>query len=109
MLTHNKKALTVGEQLRLIREKSSYSLKKVALAIGIDTSLLGKIERNERHATKEQIRILALFYKINENNLLKELLSDQIAYKIIEEKADLDILKIAEQKVEYLKTNNNVK
>ena len=32
------------------------------------------------------------------------MLSDQIAYRIIEEDADLDTLKVAEQKVEYLKT-----
>lgn len=100
---------TVGEQLRTIREKSNLPLREVAASIGIDTSLLGKIERNERPATKEQVRQLAYFYKINEKKLLNELLSDQFAYKILKEKADLDTLKVAEYKVEYLKSNNNVK
>jgi hypothetical protein len=31
-------------------------------------------------------------------------LSDQLAYKIIKADADIDILKVAEQKIEYLKT-----
>ncbi len=35
---------------------------------------------------------------------MKELLSDQFAYRIIEEEADLDTLKVAEEKVEYLKS-----
>ncbi len=35
---------------------------------------------------------------------MKEFLSDQIAYKILDEEADLDTLKVAEEKVTYLKT-----
>ncbi len=100
---------TVGEQLRTIRGKANLPLREVATSIGIDTSLLGKIERNERQATKEQVKQLAVFYKIDEKKLLKELLSDQFAYKILEEEADLDTLILAEDKVEYLKNNHNAK
>src|SRR6187399_927521 len=107
-MTSSKKTIsTVGEQLRTIREKANLPLREVATSIGIDTSLLGTIERNERQATKEQVKQLAAFYKINEKKLLMELLTDQLAYKILEEEADLDTLKVAEDKVEYLKTNHN--
>ena len=99
-----KKVSTFGEQVRTIREESNFSLREVAAKIGIDTSLLGKIERNERQPTKEHIKQLALFFKIDERDLLKEYLSDQIAYKILEEEADIDTLKVAEKKVKYLKT-----
>jgi transcriptional regulator with XRE-family HTH domain len=109
MASSKKRISTVGEQLRTIREKANLPLREVANSIGIDTSLLGKIERNERQATKEQIKQLAAYYKINEKKLLKELLSDQFAYMILEEDADLDTLKVAENKVEYLKTNHNAK
>lgn len=101
--------MTVGEQLRTIRGKSNLALREVASSIGIDTSLLGKIERCERHATKEQVKQLAAYYKIDEKKLLKELLSDQFAYRILEEDADLDTFRVAEYKVEYLKTNQNAK
>lgn len=104
MPTVKKSISTIGEQLRTLREKAKLSLREVASKIGIDTSLLGKIERNERHPTKEQIKLVATFFKVNEKQLIKEMLSDQIAYRIIEEDADLDTLKVAEQKVEYLKT-----
>ena len=109
MASSKKNISTVGEQLRTIREKSTLPLREVATSIGMDTSLLGKIERNERQATKEQVKQLAAFYKIDEKKLLKELLSDQLAYKILEEGADLDTLILAEDKVEYLKTNQNAK
>ena len=94
---------TFGEQLRTLREQASLSLRDVASAIGIDTSLLGKIERNERPATKEQIKQVAIFFNVNEKSLVKERVSDMIAYKIIEEEVDIDTLKVAERKVEYLK------
>jgi transcriptional regulator with XRE-family HTH domain len=94
---------TIGEQLRKLRENANLSLREVAGNIGIDTSLLGKIERNKRQPTKEQLKQVAIFFKVNEKQLIKEMLSDQFAYKIIEEEADLDTLKVAEDKVEYLK------
>lgn len=98
------KIATLGEQIRTLREEEKLSLKDVAEKIGIDTSLLGKIERNERQPTKEQIKRVANYFKLDEKYLLKEYLSDQIAYKILEEEVDIDILKVAERKVQYLKT-----
>ena len=93
-----------GEQLRSLRELKKMSLREVATEIGIDTSLLGKIERNERQATKEQIKLVAKFFSYDEQLLIEENLSDQLAYKIIEADANLEILKVAEQKIKYLKT-----
>jgi|SRR5690606_15840834 len=100
----SKTIATFGEQIRLLREEATLSLREVAEQIGIDTSLLGKIERNDRQPTKEQIKLIAIFFKLDEKNLLKEFISDQIAYKILEEEADLDTLKVAEMKIEYLKS-----
>jgi transcriptional regulator with XRE-family HTH domain len=98
------KVTTFGSQVREMREEAKLSLREVAEKIGIDTSLLGKIERSERQPTKEQIKQVAKYFKLDEKDLLKEFLSDQFAYKIIEEEADLDTLKVAERKVQYLKT-----
>ena len=109
MPTSKKSIATIGEQIRTLREKAVLSLREVASNIGIDTSLLGKIERNERQPTKEQLKQIATFFKMDEKLLMKELLSDQFAYKILEEEADLDTLILAEDKVEYLKTNHNAK
>ena len=100
-----KNITTIGERLRTLREEASLSLREVASHIGIDTSLLGKIERNERQPTKEQIKHIADFFNIEEKLLIKEMLSDQFAYRIMEEEADIDTLKVAEDKVEYLKAN----
>jgi len=101
------KLTTFGEYIRILREQTELSLRSVALDLNIDPSLLGKIERNERQPTKDFIKQVALFYKINENTLMKEYLSDQIAYSILDEEEGLDILKVAEEKVPYLKTKRN--
>ena len=104
-----KNITSFGEHLRNLRESQSLTLKNVAEQIGIDTSLLAKIERNERQPTKHIIKQVAEFFKCNEQELLNNFLSDQIAYKIMEEEADIEILKVAEEKVKYLKTVNNGK
>jgi transcriptional regulator with XRE-family HTH domain len=92
-----------GEFVRSLRVKKRLSLREVAQIIGIDTSLLGKIERNQRHPTKAQIKHVAKFFELDEKQMIKELLSDQFAFRIIKEQVDLDTLKVAEKKVEYLK------
>ena len=41
-----------GDYLRKAREDKGLPLRKVAAALDIDTSIMSKIERNERRATK---------------------------------------------------------
>lgn len=102
------KISTFGEYIRELRESSGLPLRKVAAQLDIDPSLLGKIERNDRQPTKEQIKKLAKIFEQDENFLLSEFLSDQIAYKVLEEDSDFNILKVAEKKLAYLKTKKNV-
>lgn len=101
------KISTFGEFIRELREKEGLPIRKVAAQLDIDPSLLGKIERNDRPPTKEQIKKLAEIFGQDENYLLSEFVSDQIAYKILKEETDLSILKVAEKKVHYLKTKQN--
>jgi len=107
LMTTMKKHTTFGEQLRQLRENAGMTLREVAANIEIDPSLLAKIERNQRQPTKHLIKNIADFFEVNEKELLEEFLSDQIAYKILDENADLNILKVAEEKVAYIKTLRN--
>lgn len=100
---------SIGEHLRHLREEAGLTLKFVSEQISIDTSLLAKIERNERQPTKQIIKQVACFFKVDEKELQNDFLSDQIAYKILDEEADLSILKVAEEKIKYLKTIHNGK
>lgn len=106
-MTTIKKHTTFGEQLRQLRVAVGMTLREVAKNIEIDPSLLAKIERNQRQPTKHLIKNAANFFEVNEKELLEEFLSDQIAYKILDEEVDLNILKVAEEKVAYIKTLRN--
>ncbi|MDB9932890.1 helix-turn-helix domain-containing protein [Flavobacteriales bacterium] len=95
-----------GEYLRKLREEHSLPIRKVASKLDIDPSTLGKIERGERSANKEMIPILATLFKIEEKDLGLILFSDKVAYQIIGEENTNEILKVAEEKIEYLKNLN---
>lgn len=100
------KCSSFGEHLRTLREDAGQTLKTVAEQISI-ISLFTKIERNERQPTKQLIKLVATFFQVDEKELQNEFLSDQIAYKILDEEADLNILKVSKKKVSYLKTKRN--
>ena len=108
-MTTIKKHTSFGELFRGLREEMGQTLKTVAENLEMDTSLLAKIERNERQPTKLIISQVAEYFNVDKNELQTEFLSDQIAYKILDEEADIEILKVAEEKVKYLKTMNNGK
>jgi HTH-type transcriptional regulator, competence development regulator len=105
----NKKTVltSFGETIRKLREAKSLTLKTVAFDLGIDTSLLGKIERNDRPPTKDFIKQVADYYNVDETELNKEFMSDLIAYKLLDENNEQKILKVAEKKVSYLKKMKN--
>ncbi len=98
---------TFGEHLRKLREEKKMSLRDLSSKLHIDSSLIAKIERNDRKPSKEFIKQIARFFKIDEKKLFNEFLSDSIAYKIIDENVDIEVLKVAEEKVNYLKNKKN--
>ena len=101
------KILTFGEYIRGLRESAGIPLRKIAAQLDIDPSLLGKIERNSRPPNRSNIKKLAEIFGQNEEYLLSEYLSDQIAYKVLKEKGDPKVLKVAEKKIKYLKTKDD--
>lgn len=96
-----------GEHIRKLREDNGLPLRKVAALLDIDPSTLSKIERGERSANKEMIPSLAELFKENKETLGLILLSDKVAYDLIQEDNPNDILKVAEEKIKYLKTKSH--
>jgi len=77
-----------GEYLRSRREQLGLPLRKVAAELDIDTSILSKIERNERVATKEMLPTLAKTLEVQE----KEIQIEFIQSTILSELGDLEFL-----------------
>jgi len=78
-----------GEYLRNRREELGLPLRKVAAELDIDTSILSKIERNERVANKEMLPVLSkslrVSYKEMQIEFIESFIRDQIG--------DLEFLK----------------
>ena len=99
---------TFGETVKKLREEQNLPLREVAEALKIDTSMLGKIEKNNRKPTKQLIEKFAKFFKVSDKDLMIAFLSDSVAYQIMdEEDLSREVFKVAEQKVKYLKTKKN--
>ena len=101
--------LTIGAQIRKLREDEGLPLRKVAAELDIDQSILSKIERGERKASKDQIIQIANIFCVNEKELLINYLSDKLLYELIDEDLAVDALKVAEKKIKYVTNNRNDK
>ena len=92
---------SVGEALKKIRKDKGFYLQEVADETTINYTLLSRIENGKRLPTKGQVKKLALFYNFNENDLIKNLISDKIIYEIKNEDFGLEGFQLAEQKIKY--------
>lgn len=96
---------TIGEKLRELRESKELPLRKISALLDIDVAILSKMERGERKLTKDIVLKLAEIYGHNADELLVLFLSDKIMYEIQDEDLGEKALKVAEQRVKYLKAN----
>jgi len=100
--------LSIGKQIRKLREGHGLPLRKVAASLDIDQSILSKIERGERKATKEQIIQIAKLFNVDKKELLINYFSDKVIYELKDEDIAIDVLKAAEKKIKYISQNQNV-
>ena len=100
---------TLGETLKEAREKTDLILRKVSAEVDIDQSLISKFEKNERKPTMEQIVRLAKFYGLSENELIINWYSERIADELKYTESTSEILKVAEEKINYYKSQDHAK
>ena len=98
---------SLSEILKLAREEKKIILRKVASELDIDQSLISKFEKGERKPTKEQLIKLAEFYNLSTQELLINWFADKIIYELKDIDYANDILMVAEEKIKYLKANQD--
>ena len=96
-----------GEKMRNLRQERNLPLRKVAAYLDIDTSILSKIERGEREASRDIVIKAAKFFDIKETEFLTNFFSEQVARIIYQEENCDQILKVAEEKIKYIKTHSS--
>lgn len=97
---------TFGEYIKYLREQKGYPLRKVAAVLDIDTSTLSKIEKGDRMANKTMINHLAMLFDVESEKLNLILISDKVALELINEANADEIIKVAVEKIRYLKAKN---
>ncbi|MGJ8716613.1 MAG: helix-turn-helix domain-containing protein [Maribacter stanieri] len=97
----------IGDTLRALRESKGLLLREVGAELSLDPTLLSKIERNDRMPTKEQVKALSEFYEDKKNEVVIAWLSDKLVYEVQDEDLGLIAMKVAEKKIEYLKTQKS--
>lgn len=95
---------TLGIILKRARKERNLTYKNVAEEVGIDQSLISKFEKDERKPTHEQIIRLAEFYKLSEKELTINWYSDKIADDLKYTESTSEILKVAQEKIMYFKS-----
>lgn len=100
---------TFGETIRDLRTENHLTLREVAEHLKIDTSMLGKIEKNNRKPSKQLIKDISILFHISENKLTIAHLSDTVVYSILEEEFASEVLKVAEEKINYYNKNKAIK
>jgi transcriptional regulator with XRE-family HTH domain len=100
---------SLGNILKIAREEKEMILRKVSAEDDIDQSLISKFEKNERKPTKEQLIRLAKFYNLSEQELIINWYSEKIAEDLKYTQATTEILRVAEEKINYYKSQENGK
>lgn len=90
---------TLGDILRVEREKRGLLLRHVGAELDVDQALISKYERGERIPTKEQVSRMAKFYKRDENDLMAAWLADKILNELKHEKMALRAVRMVEEKI----------
>jgi transcriptional regulator with XRE-family HTH domain len=68
----------LGQYIKSLRNEQNLTLHQVAKDTDIDMTMLSKIERGERLPTIEQVKRIATFFQLNENELLSKLTAEKI-------------------------------
>lgn len=92
---------TFGEYIKQRRTELGFPLRKVASRLDIDTSTLGKIEREERMLSSELLPTLAEVLETNNNDLANHYYSTKVIQELKNYKNYKEVLGIAN---DYLET-----
>ena len=94
---------TFGEYIHRLRIDGSMTLTKLAAALDIDQSTLSKIENGKRLVPENILPKLANVFELNLEELQKEYYSEKIAGIIFPQSDTTELLKLAEEKVQYFR------
>lgn len=86
-----------GLTLRKLRDESGVPLRVVAAAVGIDSTMVSKLERGERFPTEEQIKQFSIYFRVSAEDLAARAIADKFIMHYGEHPAAEKAIKIIKQ------------
>ena len=99
--------ITFGDYIKQKRTELGYPLRTVAKHINIDTSTLGKIEKNERQLSVEHIEHLSDILKTEKKALLNHYVSSKLLKDFKEYSQNEEVLDIVNDTLEQYSINQS--
>lgn len=98
---------SIGEYIRKLRLENGYTLTQLGAFLGIDSGALSKIETGKKIIDQKTLPKLAEIFDLDLSFLKEELLSERIAYEVLDNSCTENVLQLAEQKIKYLKVKQS--
>lgn len=91
-----------GNKIKTLREEKQIPQRQLASVLEIDTATYCKIEKGDRRAKREQVKLLAEMLEVDSKELIRLWSADKVYDIIAEEEEATQILNVvAESIVEY--------
>ena len=90
--------MTLGEKLRLLRNKKRITQREVGAIIGLDGTYISQIELDKKSLNRQHLSKLAFFFEIDEDELQTLWLADKVFKTVQNERmAKKSILNVLER------------
>ena len=73
----------------------------------VDTSIVTRLEKGQRRPNRQLVARLATLFETPLEEVLVLYLSDQVAYELADEACADTVLRVAEEKIKYLRHKNS--
>jgi transcriptional regulator with XRE-family HTH domain len=98
-------SIIFGNRIRTLREEKQIPQRQLAAALEIDTATYCKIEKGDRKAKREQVKILADILDVESKDLICLWSADKVYDIIAEEEEATQILNVVAENIEKYKIN----
>jgi transcriptional regulator with XRE-family HTH domain len=96
-----------GERIRKLREQNGTRQRELAALLETDSAYISKLENGERKAKREQVLLLAGFFKVDKEELLSLWLGGKVYDVLKNEDVAKQALKVAEKNIDINKKNKS--
>jgi|SRR5690606_15891650 len=96
----------IGEYLRELRKAEGLTLTQMGAKLGMDSGALSKVENGKKFLDSGYLPVIAGTFNLDLDTLKSEFFAEKIAYELIENSCNEETLRLAEEKVRYIKTKS---